>query len=206
MNKLTAAALLSAAFATPSLAEDGLYYGLGLGSSSMSSDVEWNAFKKSSLDSAVLGVTFGYRRDAGSMFFAAEMDGDLSLGQEFIGDANNLPCAPANARGPYHCTHDTTVRLRGVVGTQIGAYEVFGSLGAVQVRGTSAVNVAQTDDVINTGHTFGLGIQRPLGTGTGRLELIYDRASNDNGPKHVLFGTVFSPDYEAVTLKATFLF
>jgi hypothetical protein len=205
MNKLTAAALLSAAFATPSLAEDGLYYGLGLGSSSMTSEFSGLFGAKSSLDSVVLGVTFGYRRDAGSMFFAAEMDGDLSLGQEFIGGTFNLPCAPANAQGPYHCTHDMTVRLRGVVGTQIGAYEVFGSLGAVQVRGTSAVNVAQTDDVINTGHTFGLGIQRPLGTGTGRLELIYDRASNDNGPNDGL-GNVYSPDYEAVTLKATFLF
>ena len=42
------------------------------------------------------------------------------------------------------------------------------------------------------------------GSGTGRLELIYDRADNSNWPTNGLF--VYDPDYEAVTLKGTFLF
>jgi hypothetical protein len=97
------------------------------------------------------------------------------------------------------------VRLRSVVGTQVGAYELFGSLGAVLVNGTSAVDHDKVDDVINTGYTVGLGMQRQLGTGIGRLELIYDRADNDNGPDDGA-GNVYHPDYEAVTLKGTFLF
>jgi hypothetical protein len=205
MNKFITAALLSTAFATPALAEDGLYYGLGVGYSSMDTTELSFAPVSSSLDGAVLGVTFGYRRDAGSMFYAFEMDSDLGFGQEFSGDITNVACAPNNAAGPYYCTHDITVRLRGVVGTQVGVYELFGSLGAVLVNGTSAVDSDQVDDVINTGYSVGLGMQRPLGTGTGRLELIYDRANNDNGPDDGA-GSVYHPDYEAVTLKGTFLF
>lgn len=202
MNKLITAAFLATAFATPALAEDGLYYGLGLGYSSMTSTLDSDPLS-SSFEGTVLGVTLGYRRDASSMFYAAEMDSDLGLGQQFSFPPPDSTCRNG-AIGPTHCTHDITLRMRGVVGTQVGAYELFGSLGAVLVKGTSAVEEIQVDDVINTGYTVGLGVQRPLGSGTGRLELIYDRADNDNGPKNGL--SVYHPNYEAVTLKATFMF
>jgi opacity protein-like surface antigen len=202
---LTITIVALAAIASPALAEEGFYSGIGLGYSAMDSlAIERLDNTSSSFEDAVLGVTLGYRTDAGSMFYAAEVDSDLGFGQEFSGDGNNRTCS-AGADNAYHCTHDLTLRLRGVAGTQMGAYEVFGSLGAVMVRGTSAVGEIVAVDVKSFGYTVSLGIQRPLGSGTGRLELIYDNADNDDGPS---FGAEppHHPDYSAITLKSTYLF
>lgn len=188
------------ALAQPSAAQD-FYFGAGLGYASASSSEGGGGGATSEADFGVIGLTVGYRWELAAMFAAAEIDADLSLGAEF---SEGPDACLTDASGPYFCTHDATVRLRGLVGAPVGGggFEAFASAGLVAVMGTSAIETSDQMDNTNLGYTIGLGLQRGLaGGGMLRGELIYDRADNSltepNG---------YDPDFEAVTLKVTYLF
>lgn len=196
-TSLFALAMLAAG---PAAADD-FYYGVGLGFSDVNSGTGSFGTQASDADLSMLGLTLGYRVDRAKVFFAGELDGDVNLGGTFQDDVSGNTCA-AGASGPYYCSHNSTLRLRGVVGTPLAnGYEIFGSLGVVQVTGKSAVNTFAEQSVQSTGFTVGVGAQRKMPSfGTGRLELIYDEANSSNNPSG------YEPKYQAMTLKASWLF
>ena len=186
--------------ASPAAAGD-FYYGAGLGYTHAKSGTGSFGTEASNADLSMLGLTLGYRVDRAKVFFAGELDGDVNLGGKFHDDVSGNTCT-SGANGPYYCSHDSTLRLRGIVGSSLkNGYEIFGSLGVIQVRGKSAVNSFVQDSVRSTGVTVGIGAQRKMSNyGVGRLELIYDKANSSNNPGG------YEPKYQAVTLKASWLF
>lgn len=196
--ELFACATVFAAFAGAAQADDGLYYGFGLGLSSVTSDP--TSFSGIGRGSAVdLGFSVGYRKDFAKAFVGGELDGEMSLGADLTNAG--VPCSTV-ASGPYFCTHDATLRARVIVGTPVGdGVEAFGSLGMVAVKGDSATNSFTQGETINTGFTIGAGVQTDYRNGKLRAEIIYDRANNvAKNP------AIYEPHYEAMSLKVSFLF
>lgn len=180
-------------------AEDGFYYGIGAGMMNAQSDAV--IFGGVSEDRfAIVGGTVGYRFEQEKIFYGAEIDADVSTGSSMIG-TGGTDCDDF-ADGPYYCTHSSTVRLRGIVGTDVGGgYEAFGSLGVAMARGTSAVSPFDQEENMNRGVTFGMGVQRALGSGMLRLELTRDRLETS-----VTDPYLNNPTFESTSIKATFLF
>jgi len=203
-KKLFAAACISAVVVSSgAYAQDGFYYGIGLGYSSADSNEGIaggaSGTSISSAEFAALGLTLGYSRDRGNMFFGGELDADISAGTfDFMG----IDCS-FGAAGPYYCATDATVRLRAIVGTDLnGDYQVFGAAGFAAVSGTSATGPGITSNAVNTGYTVALGVQRRLNNGAmARVEVNYDDLSNA-----ATNGGNFEPDYKSVGLKFTYLF
>ncbi|MBW6506940.1 MAG: outer membrane beta-barrel protein [Rhodobacteraceae bacterium] len=204
VNSISRLAALAVActlsYTSTASAEGGFYWGGGFGLSSAES-LPAPGFPFGASDTfPVVGITAGYRVDGANHFWAAEADTDISFGSDFVGNSGSS--CPVYADGPYYCTHNATLRLRGVFGMPINSnYEGFGSVGLVAVRGTSAIGPTVQADAVNTGYTLSAGVQRATARGLARAELIYDRAdtvrTNNGG---------YAPQYEALTLKISLLF
>ena len=182
----------------PALA-DGVYYGAGLAYIDAESYDEEGSELKSSDSYFGLGATVGYRWDQPANFFAAEADFDLPIDSDF--EENGVSCA-TDAGGPYYCTHNATLRLRGIAGVPMGGFEGFASAGLMMMSGDGAVDENAQDRGVNTGYTVGLGLQQDLGGNMVRYELIYDNAENTITKP----ADRYEPTFEAVTAKVTFLF
>lgn len=162
-----------------------------------------NDFPGSGLESedtyGAIGGTIGYRWDQPTAFFGAEADLDIAFGSDF--EASGTECSDG-ATGPYYCEHNATLRLRGVVGAPLGGFEGFASLGFAAMQGQGATSPTTTERGVNTGYTFGLGLQNDMGAGKLRYELVYDNlenvSTNPNGGG--------DPTFESVSLKVTYLF
>ncbi|SHJ62910.1 hypothetical protein SAMN05444000_1113 [Shimia gijangensis] len=205
MQKSLTAIAISLGFtaASPTLA-DGIYYGFGLGFASAESEQGGGGVGFSELESAMLGVTTGYKWNVNSGFAALEMDADLSFGQETENTVTGFACS-SGATGAYFCTHDATIRLRGIYGAPVGnGWSIFGALGYGFVSGTGAISPATTAKAITGGVTAGLGIQKQIGGGTLRVEFIHDNFSS-GVKKADAGGFLYTPTWEANTLKATYL-
>ncbi len=199
---LSATIILSATAAT---ADQGFYYGGGLSfSRAYSQDAAPFPFvpTESTETSPALGLTFGYRFEKGKTFYGPEADIDLFLGSEF--EFNNNPCS-VRADGPYFCSRDAVIRLRGIYGQSLNnGLEWFGSAGLGIVIGEGATSPMSTDGGVNAGFTVGLGLQKSLGRGMLRGEVIYDRLNSSlTKPSNAV--TEYEPDYQATTMKISYI-
>ena len=201
---VSALALSVALMAAHSASADGIYYGFGLGYTSAESEQGGGGSGFSDLDSAMLGLTTGYKWNMTSGFAALEMDADLSFGQKTENTITGLECS-GGASGAYFCSHDATVRFRGIYGMPVGnGWDIFGALGYGMVFGDGATSGSTTGSAVTGGITAGVGVQKQLGSGTLRVEFIHDNFKN--GLKNPSFGGIsYSPTWEANTLKATYL-
>ncbi len=183
-------------------AQGSFYMGGGIGYAMAESEPSSSGGPASSGDLGMIGVTAGYRHDFPANFAAAELDADFNLTGEM--ERNGLSCDDGFAQAPYFCEHDATVRLRGLFGADVGAgYEVFGSAGFAMMFGQGAIGPGgNTDGGSVTGYTVGLGAQRALGAGTGRVEVIYDKLDNIRDEPD----GIYEPTWQATTIKASYLF
>jgi len=196
--------LLATAFiitGTTAIADPGYYYGGGLSFGRATSVATFGG--ESSGTSPALGLTFGYRFENGNAFFGPEADIDLFFGSEL--DFSGFTCA-AGAVGPYYCTRDAVIRLRGIYGQSLNnGLEWFGSGGVGFMVGDGAVAPSGVSDRgVNAGFTLGLGLQKTLGRGMLRGEVIYDRFDTSL-TKPTIGITEYEPDYEATTLKVSYI-
>ncbi len=197
-SRIAVALLAGGALSTPAVAEDGFYAGIGLGIQSVAS--QYLNGVESEGTGPVLGLTAGYRKEMTSGFMAVEIDADFSGGNrlEFFG----TDC-DGGATGPYFCEQNATLRFRALAGREIrDGIEVFGSLGLGAMRGQGAVSPhGNTDTGVNSGATFGLGVQRWSEQGVLRVEVIHDRFLHTI----VRPGGQYNPDYRATSLKASYI-
>jgi hypothetical protein len=179
-------------------AQESFYIGIGGSYSYATSDPQVFSTPSSDQFSSV-GLTLGFRVEQESYFWAGELDVNADSGSTFVG-ASGTPCPPF-ADGPYYCQVDSTARLKGIVGTEIGTdFEFFGSLGLVKITGQSATGPFSQAANSNSGYTFGIGIQKKLKKGRVRLELIRDIANNSIIDP---FGN--NPNYSATSAKMSFV-
>ncbi len=197
------ATMLAVMTATGVQAEEGLYGGIGLSYSSVESFD--NLFGITSEDEgAAFGMTLGYRSEKAQFFFGPELDADIFLDDEL--ESIGTPCASV-AFGPYYCTRSAVFRLRGVVGHAFAnGYELFGTAGYGVVIGQGATSSFTTDRGISGGLTASLGVQRDLASGSAlRVEAIYDDFSDTLVRPDDGFGFSYEPQYEAKSVKVTYL-
>lgn len=199
------AASISIGMLATSASADGLYYGVGIGATDAESDPKSWTTNTSGATFATLGGTLGYRWDKGGHFWGTEANLDFGLGADFDDDVTGLSCK-TSANGPYYCSQTGTLRLRGLVGTEVGkGMELFGTLGLAAVSGDAADNPTTQDHAVNVGLTVGVGLQKKVGKNTHRIELIFDDLSSAT-TKPVDQSSVYSPEYKAVSLNYTLIF
>lgn len=199
------AASISIGMLATSASADGLYYGVGIGVTDAESDPKSWTTNTSGATFGTLGGTLGYRWDKGGHFWGTEANLDFGLGADFDDDVTGLSCK-TSANGPYYCSQTGTLRLRGLVGTEVGkGMELFGTLGLAAVSGDAADNPTTQDPAVNVGLTVGVGLQKQVGKNTHRIELIYDDLSSAT-TKPVDHPSVYSPEYKAVSLNYTLIF
>lgn len=186
---------------------DGFYAGIGLGYSSAESlAAPGGGSGASELDTALIGVTGGYRWDTDTGFLAAEVDASIPRDSNLTNTVSGATCpVPAlpGATGAYFCSYDATVRIRGIWGASVGSgWELFGSAGFGMAIGQGATSTAAVDKAVTGGLTGGFGAQKAIGNGNLRVEFVHDRFSSGIDKPN---GT-FTPKWEANTLKASYLF
>lgn len=204
---LIAATLTLGLLTTTAASADGIYYGFGLGLTSAESEQGGGGVGFSEIDTPMLGVTTGYKWNVNSGFAGLEMDADLSFGSSLENTISGATCSSAaGATGAYFCSHDATVRFRGVYGRDVGnGWNIFGALGYGFVSGTGATSTTTSDDAITGGITAGIGAQKQFGAGTLRIEFIHDNFSDGLKKASPGPGVSYTPTWEANTLKATYL-
>ena len=197
-SPLPYAIAIAAAMTGGAVQAEGLYYGLSLSMTEGQSTVPGVPAETNGTYGA-LGVTAGYQWDLPNGFVAAELNYDVTNGPNLFDTGNSDLCIDRPS-APFFCGHDNTVRLRGILGTDLGDLQAFASLGVAQMSGQAATSPGGRETGKNTGVTFGIGLQQPVKSGTLRYELIVDQ-----------FGNVKSSpagrdrDFKAVSLRFTYL-
>ncbi|MEE9452756.1 MAG: hypothetical protein V3V13_00045 [Paracoccaceae bacterium] len=190
---------VTAFFATSVQAQMQYYYGGGIGYSNASS---YSGGATSIGDLASIGLTFGARINPGlasGLFYGYEIDADINVAG--VMESAGAACS-SGASDAYFCSHDATGRFRGLVGTSLGGFEVFGTVGYAIMFGQGAVSGAgATDAGIVGGVTYSIGAQKAFGNGTVRLEVIRDDLTSIiKRPA----GT-YAPTWETTSVKISYL-
>ncbi len=197
--KLITAGLAAVSTLGPATAQSGFYLGSSVGASSATS--EYAGGGKSADTFGTFGAVIGYRKEAGDLFWAAEIEAAGGIASAMVGSVAGTECS-VFADAAYVCSVNNTVRLKGLVGKAMNnGYEMFGSLGVVQMNGTVAIGPTVQAPVTNTGYSVGLGVQRDIRGGKARIELVRDVAPNTS----TTFGGL-SANYRATSIIFSFLF
>lgn len=196
MMKYTAfATLITLGLAQTASAQDGLYYGIGLGvGSSMTTSPVVPFFDAKATDYS-LALTLGYRFAAsGPMTFGIESNLDLMSGNN-MEDSGTPSCAGVS---PSWCEVDAAFRLRGTMTNDLaGGNHLTTSLGVVVVQGRSENGPGNNLDTTGRGISVGFAWQKdgmPV-----RIDLNYDAVRDDNQ-------TVYERDLDIVGLRVSYMF
>lgn len=187
---LAAAALLSASAAQ---AEDGFYYGLGLGLTQNSSHAPVvDEYTAKGTDFSV-ALTAGYRfASAGQMTFGIEGNLDFPGGTLLKGDVD-----ACTGRSPTWCSVDTVARLRGTLTTRLATGELTSSLGVVMAKGLAENGPGNNVDITGRGYSLGLG-WTPADMAV-RIDVNYDSIQSDNRPE-------YDRDLKMIGLRVSYMF
>lgn len=168
------AAAIGVACATSAAQAEG-YWGFALDVGKAKSEVP--SFGGYNHDKIVPGfaVVLGNRINNGDFFYGYEASASITLNGEFD------ECAGFNP-APALCKQSANVRVVGVVGQQMGDYDVYGKLGYGAVFGDFAVSPFSVDSGNVKGLTVGLGASRQLNDTTKLFgEVLYDAYRNSGG-------------------------
>lgn len=171
------ASTLVLALASAAAAQDGAYFGLGVGVSNETSAPELGG-DEISADDFGLALTAGYRfPSAGPTAFGVEGNLDLMSGK-VMGKNGDEACP---GFGPTWCHVDAVARLRGTVSTDLsGGGRLMGSLGVVVVSGQAEDGPGTYVDAIGRGLSVGVSWESLGGGMPVRVDLNYDTVMEDN--------------------------
>ena len=176
-------------------AQDGFYYGIGLGLTESSTNAPIVSSYTATATDLSLALTAGYRF-AGPGALSYGIEGNLDI----LGGATMNDGADAcTGTSPSWCTVDTVLRLRGTLTNQLaGGGQLTWSLGAVVVKGVTENGPGNNLDTTGRGLSVGLGWQ-PAGGMPVRLDVNYDAIRDDNPPD-------YERDLDLVGLRVSYLF
>jgi hypothetical protein len=177
---LAAAGLLLALTQSAS-ADDGLYYGLGLGVLNSTSEAPIvPGFEGQATDTS-LALTLGYRwPQAGVVFYGVE--GNLDF---HTGNLMNDSVDACTSTSPTWCEVDSTARLRVTIGHELaGGSTVMAHIGAVAVSGRLEANPGDFRDSTGRGASVGVSWERLYGAVPLRVDLNYDSIRSDSNPTY----------------------
>lgn len=122
-----------------------------------------------------VAVVLGNRIDGGNYFYGYEASASVTLNGSFE------ECGWRNP-APVLCKQSANLRLMGVVGQQMGDYDVYGKLGYGAVFGDFAVSPFSVASGHLKGLTIGVGASRQLNDSTKLFgEILYDAYHNSSG-------------------------
>lgn len=188
-SKVVAAAIGVACVTNAAQAEG--YWGVALDVSKAKSVVP--SFGDYNHDKILPGfaVVLGSRINNGDFFYGYEASASITLNGDFD------ECAVASNPAPALCKQSTNVRVVGVVGQQMGDYDVYGKLGYGAVLGSFADSPSSVDSGNVKGLTVGLGASRQLNDTTKLFgEVLYDAYRNSSGQPGG-----YSSDYTNMNLR-----
>lgn len=199
MKKLGYSAAIGALFlATAVQADEGLYYGVALGYSDMSSTSLNGGGATSGQDFSVGGIVgYGFALQNGANI-AVEGTLDVTTGNTFSDDINVGDACTNNS--PDWCEVDAIARVRGVYGTTMAnGYEVLSMAGIAAVSGRAEDGPANFADTTAVGYTLGVGLETDFRNSSIRYELTYDNF-DEHSPE------AFDKDLEIISLRVAFMF
>jgi len=181
--------------------QPGFYGGAGLSFTSAESTAVPGGSGTSTGELFGVSVVGGYLWNGGGTWnFGAELDADISLD----GAMDNAFCG-IGATGAYMCDLQATVRLRGIVATEVGAGTIFGALGVGAAFGDFATNPANFGPGSIYGVSVGAGFVRPIGGNASiRGEVNYDMFNNANQPIFAFPG--LASEWSAVSARVMVIF
>lgn len=137
-----------------------------------------------------VAVVLGNRINGGNFFYGYEASASVTLNGGFD------ECDGFNP-APVLCKQTANLRLMGVVGQQVGDYDVYGKLGYGAVFGEFAVSPFSVDNGHLKGLTVGVGASRQLNDTTKLFgEVLYDAYRNSSGQPGG-----YNSDYSNVNLR-----
>lgn len=159
-------------------AEEGFYYGGALGFAKLES--QSTGIGRTEGQDAFLGVVLGYRFSHDDQsWFGVEGTLDGTTGQRMT--TVGVPVESCSDESPDWCEVRGIARVRGVYGAKVTSdIEVLSMVGVAAVAGLAEDGPGNYVDTTATGLTIGVGGQRPMGGGMGRLEFVYDRFEGSN--------------------------
>ncbi len=202
--KLVSLAIVSALSLTgPVAAQDGFYYGLGLGvTNSETATTAIAGFKPEATDYS-LALTAGYRfASPGTLHFGIEGNLDVFDGKTMFDDTfQDIGRAACDNAAPTWCSIDTVLRLRGTVSTDLAnGSRVMASIGAVAVQGWGEQGNSDYKDTHGTGMSWGLSWEAPPSLGAPvRVDVNWDSIKNDNLER-------FDQTLDMVGLRMSYMF
>lgn len=176
-------------------AQDGFYYGVGLGVTNSSTNSPVVAPYEAEATDLSLALTAGYRF-AGSGPYSFGMEGNLDiLGGETMADGTDA----CTGTSPSWCSVDVVLRLRGTMTNDLAnGSRLTGSLGIALVRGVSENGPGNNLDTTGRGLSLGLAWEQ-MGGMPVRVDVNYDAIRDDNQP-------AYERDLDLVGLRVSYMF
>jgi Outer membrane protein beta-barrel domain len=197
--KMTFLAILSAmGLAHAAAAEDGFYYGIGIGvteSSTFSPVI--STFEASGRDFS-LALTAGYRiATTGPLSFGVEGNLDALTGDPMEDAAGREACTDAS---PTWCEVDTVLRLRGTASAELAnGSRIAVSLGPVLVNGRAEERNSVYRSTSGHGVSVGVSWENFGSSLPVRVDLNYDRIRDDDLAP-------FERELDMIGLRASYMF
>jgi hypothetical protein len=189
-------AVVAAATAQTASAQDGAYFGLGLGASQFSSEATVVPGYEASGTDFALALTAGYRFAAsGALAFGVEGNLDLFAGERMSDDID--ACTGAS---PSWCEIDTVLRLRGTLTSDLaGGNRITTSLGGVMVDGLAEDGPGNNVDTRGHGFSLGVAWEQVGGAMPLRVDLNYDTINSDDA-------NTYERDLDMIGLRLSYMF
>ncbi len=175
-------------------AQDGFYYGIGLGVTESSTNAPIVSDYTATATDLSLALTAGYRFAAsGNLQFGIEGNLDVLSGETMSDGAD-----ACTGQSPSWCTLDTVLRLRGTVTTELAnGGHLTSSLGAVLVDGVTENGGGNYLDTTGKGLSLGFGWEPA--TMPVRIDVNYDAIRDDDQP-------LYERDLDLIGLRASYMF
>lgn len=174
-------------------AQDGFYYGVGLGLTESSTNAPIVSDYTATATDVSLALTAGYRF-SGAQQLAFGVEGNLDFpGGKTMSDGTDA----CTGTSPSWCSIDVVLRLRSTLTAQLASGELTTSLGAVLVKGVSENGPGNNLDT--TGRGISAGISFAPGELPVRFDLNYDTIKSDNQP-------AYERDLDLIGLRVSYMF
>jgi hypothetical protein len=183
------------ALAPAAMAQDGAYYGIGLGVSHNTTSSPVISNYDATATDVALALTAGYRfATAGNLTYGIEGNLDIMSGN-LMSDSIDA-CTDWS---PTWCEVDAALRLRGTMASDLGGSRLTASLGAVVVRGLAENGPGNYVDTTGRGLSVGVAWEKLDGSLPVRVDLNYDAIRHDNQ-------TEYDRSLDMVGLRVSYMF
>ena len=189
------AALASLSFAAVAQAQDGFYFGVGVGATKSSTVAPIVSFYDAQATDTSLALTAGYRF-AGDGLFTMGIEGNLDV---LTGKTMNDGTDACTGTSPSWCEVNSVVRLRATLTHDLAnGSRLVSSAGVAVARGVTENGPGNNLDTVGRGLSFGLGWEQ-VGSLPVRVDVNYDAIKHDNQQ-------AFDRKLDLVGLRVSYMF